>query len=186
MTFPHHLSQNPAFLSFRSERGRVLYGEDIYVGYRYYEKLSLPPLFPFGHGLSYTTFRFSELELSQSHADAPSSSPEASISVTCCIRNTGDKAGAEVAQIYVQQLNPSISRAVKELKGFKKVFLQPDQKKRVKVDLDRKYACSFWDEGRDMWILEKGKYKVIVGMSSQAGFLQGEFEVEKTGWWSGL
>jgi len=164
----------------------VLYGEDIYVGYRYYDKLSIAPLFPFGHGLSYTTFHISDLELSQTHAEAPASSPEASINVSCCIENTGDRAGAEVAQVYIQQVNPSISRAVRELKGFTKVFLQPGEKKRVTIALDRKYACSFWDEDRDMWILEKGMYKVMVGASSRADFREGEFEVAKTGWWSGL
>lgn len=164
----------------------MLYGEDIYVGYRYYDKLSLAPLFPFGHGLSYTTFRFSDLELSQSHTDAPVSSPEAAVSVSCCIENTGDRAGAEVAQVYVQQLNPSISRPVKELKGFTKVFLQPGEKRRVTIDMDRKYACSFWDEDRDMWIVEKGTYRIMVGLSSRAGFLEGQFDVDKTGWWSGL
>lgn len=186
MTFPQRLSQNPAYLHFRSERGRVLYGEDIYVGYRYYDKLSLKPLFPFGHGLSYTVFQFSDLELSQTHADAPVSSSETSVCVSCYIKNTGGKAGAEVAQVYIQQVNPSVSRAVKELKGFTKVFLQPGEKKRVTIDLDRKYACSFWDEDRDMWILEEGKYKVMVGTSSRAEFLEGEFVVKKTEWWSGL
>lgn len=164
----------------------MLYGEDIYVGYRYYDKLCLDPLFPFGHGLSYTTFHFSDLKISQSHADAPISSPEASISVSCCIENTGDRAGAEVAQVYIQQTNPSISRALKELKGFTKVFLQPGEKQRATIDMDRKYACSFWDEDRDMWIVEKGKYKVMVGGSSRAKFEEGEFNIEKTGWWSGL
>lgn len=164
----------------------MLYGEDIHVGYRWYDKLSLPPLFPFGHGLSYTTFRFSNLEIAQSHSDAAASSPKASISVKCSIENTGRTAGAEVAQAYIQQQKPSISRAVKELKGFTKVFLRPGEKKRVEILLDRKYACSFWDEGRDMWIVEQGKYKIMVGKSSQDRFLEGEFEVGRTGWWSGL
>ena len=164
----------------------MLYGEDIYVGYRWYDKISIPPLFPFGHGLSYTTFEFSDLELSLSQFDAPVCSSEAFISVTFSIENTGDRAGAEVAQVYVQQATPSISRAIKELKGFAKVFLQPQQKARVTVDMDRKYACSFWDEGRDMWTIEQGKYRVMVGNSCQARFREGEFAVEKTGWWSGL
>ena len=186
MTFPRHLRDNPAFLNYSSERGRVLYGEDIYVGYRYYERLSLKPLFPFGHGLSYTTFRFSDLNVSVSNADARPSSSEALVTVMFTIENTGKKEGAEVAQIYIQQCEPSISRPIKELKGFKKVVLQPGEKQKVQVDMERKYACSFWDEGRDMWILEKGEYKVFVGNSSQAGFLEGEYDVQETGWWNGL
>lgn len=91
-----------------------------------------------------------------------------------------------MAQVYVQQLNSSISRAVRELKGFTKVFLQPGQKERVKIDMETKHACSFWDEDRDMWICERDTYKVLVGMSSRAGFLEGEFDVEKTEWWGGL
>ena len=186
MTFPRHLAQNPAFLSFRSERGRVLYGEDVYVGYRYYDKLSISPLFPFGHGLSYTTFRFSDLEVTQSQSEVPVSSPEASIIVHCCVVNTGTREGAEVVQVYVQQLKPSISRPPKELKGFKKVFLQPGEKKTVRVNMERRYACSFWDEGRDQWIVEQGKYKIMIGRSSRAGFLEQHFEVQKTGWWHGI
>lgn len=156
------------------------------MGYRYYEKLSLQPLFPFGHGLSYTTFRFSNLESSQTHFDAPASSCEAFVTVSFTLENTGDKAGAEVGQIYVQQIDPSISRPLKELKGFQKVFLQPGEAKQVEAQMERKYACSFWDEERDMWILEKGDYKVLVGSSSQAGFVEGQFSVGETGWWSGL
>ncbi|KAL8796014.1 MAG: hypothetical protein Q9195_001590 [Heterodermia aff. obscurata] len=186
ITFPRHLSQNPAFLNFRSEGGRVLYGEDVYVGYRYYEKLALPPLFPFGHGLSYTTFEFSDLQVSVSKADARPSSSEALIIAACSVENTGLRQGAEVVQVYIQQQAPSISRPVKELKGFKKVFLQPGEKREVQISMERKYACSFWDEGRDMWIMEKGQYTVLVGNSSQADFLEGGFEVRETGWWSGL
>lgn len=186
ITFPRHLSQNPAFLNFRSEGGRVLYGEDVYVGYRYYEKLAIQPLFPFGHGLSYTTFGFSNLKVSVSKADARPSSSEALIIAACSVENTGLRQGAEVVQVYIQQKAPSISRPVKELKGFKKVFLQPGEKQEVQISMERKYACSFWDEGRDMWVMEKGQYSVLVGKSSQADFLEGGFEVKETGWWSGL
>ena len=186
ITFPRRLSENPAFLNFRSEGGRVIYGEDVYVGYRYYEKLAIQPLFPFGHGLSYTTFRFSNLKLSVSKADARPSSSEALIIVTCSVENSGLRQGAEVAQVYIQQKTPSIARPVKELKGFKKVFLQPGEKQKVQISMERKYACSFWDEARDQWMLEKGQYTVLVGNSSQADFLEGGFEVKETGWWSGL
>lgn len=186
LSFPRHLSQNPAFLNYRSERGRVLYGEDVYVGYRYYEKLSIQPLFPFGHGLSYTTFLFSDLEVFVSKADSTPASSEALVTARCTLQNTGHREGAEVVQVYIQHRKPSISRPFKELKGFKKVFLQPGEKRRVQIDMERKYACSFWDEDREMWIMEKGDYNVLVGRSSQAGFLEDDFEVKETGWWMGL
>lgn len=186
LTFPRHLFQNPAFLNFRSERGRVLYGEDVYVGYRYYEKLGVAPMFPFGHGLSYTTFGYSDLKVSLSQVEVPSSSSQVSINVRCSIENTGHREGAEVVQAYIRQSTHSISRPVKELKGFTKVFLQPGEKKTVEIVIERRYACSFWDEGRDKWVMEQGEYEVMVGRSSQAGSLTQKFDVQQTEWWSGL
>ena len=224
ITFPRHLSQNPAFLNYRSERGRVLYGEDVYVGYRYYEKLGTQPLFPFGHGLSYTSFQLSRLEGTQLDACSHISPPlfpeqetfykrynffkclhvyttlrkltdsalgtvlvsESELTANCTVENTGDREGAEVVQVYLQQRDPSISRPIKELKGFAKVNIQPGAQGRVSVRMDKKYACSFWDETRDMWVMEKGKFNVLVGNSSQGDFLQSDFVVEKTSWWSGL
>ena len=177
LSFPVRIEDNPAFLNYRSERGRVLYGEDIYVGYRFYEKLKRPTLFPFGHGLSYTSFKLSDLEVSATAL---------AISVKLAVSNTGSRAGAEVIQVYVNARSPSINRAVKELKGFKKVCLEAGEKAEVEIEVDKKYATSFWDEGRDAWIVEKGEYQVLVGTSSQGSFLEGSFEVEETWWWNGL
>ncbi|KAL2055079.1 hypothetical protein ABVK25_004417 [Lepraria finkii] len=177
LSFPVRIEDNPAFLNYRSERGRVLYGEDIYVGYRFYEKLKRPTLFPFGHGLSYTSFELSDLEVSATALK---------ISVKLAVANTGSRAGAEVIQVYVNARSPSINRAVKELKGFKKVYLEAGEKSEVEIEVDKKYATSFWDEGRDAWIVEKGEYQVLAGTSSQGSFLEGSFEVEETWWWNGL
>lgn len=102
------------------------------------------------------------------------------------VRNTGSRAGAEVVQVYVAAENPSINRPVKELKGFSKVYLEAGEIKEVSVELELKYAASFWDETKDMWIVEKGRYNVLVGKSSQARFLEGDFEVNETWWWTGL
>lgn len=180
VSFPCQLSDNPSYLNWGSERGRVLYGEDIYVGYRYYEKINLPTRFPFGHGLSYTTFVFSPVNLS----DVTSSSQ--TISAVLNVTNDGSRAGAEVVQIYIAPVSPSIRRPVKELKGFKKVFLEAGETKEVEIVMELKYAASFWDEERKSWIVEKGKYKVLVGNSSHADFQEKEFELEKTYWWNGL
>ena len=181
LSWPRLLSHNPAYLNYCSEGGRVLYGEDIYVGYRYYDKLNLPPLFPFGHGLSYSTFDFSSLSIQPSH-----SSPETHLEVSVTVKNTGEKKGKEVVQVYVAQDKPSIRRAVKELKGYGKVELAPGEEKRVSVEVEKKYACSFWEERRERWLLEKGHYKVLVGPSGQGPFLEGQFDIDATSSWVGL
>ena len=180
ISFPSRLSDNPSYLNWGSERGRVLYGEDVYVGYRYYDKVGRPALFPFGHGLSYTTFRFSPVIVSFVTKDSET------VSVILNVTNGGSRAGAEVVQVYVAPVSPSIKRPVKELKGFKKVFLNAGETKAVEIYLELKYAISFRDEERKAWTAEKGKYKVLVGNSSQADFKEGEFMVEETWWWNGL
>ena len=177
VSFPRHLSDNPSYLNWGSERGRVLYGEDVYVGYRFYDKVGRPALFPFGHGMSYTSFSFERLKVL--------ATPE-TVTARVMIRNTGSKDGAEVLQVYVAPLSSSIKRPVKELKSFKKIFLPVNNTQSVSVEMELKYAASFWDEERDAWIVEKGKYQVLVGNSSQADFLVDDFEVKETCWWNGL
>ena len=179
LSFPVRLQDNPTFLNYRTERGRTLYGEDVYIGYRWYEMLDLPILFPFGHGLSYTSFKFSDLTLSKSDKD---------VKVSVKVTNAGDREGAEVVQVYVAQKNPSIRRPKKELKGFKKVFLEKGESKVVEVSIEVKYAACFWDEIRNAWVVEKDNYEVLVGGSSdvKSGLLKDEFAVEKTSWWNGL
>ncbi|THV49389.1 hypothetical protein BGAL_0197g00060 [Botrytis galanthina] len=178
LSFPKRIEDNPAFLSFRSERGRVIYGEDIYMGYRWYEALNLPVLFPFGHGLSYTTFAMSDLTVEKINKK---------IKISVNVKNKGEVSGAEVVQVYIQQQNPSIRRPNKELKGFEKVFLEAGEEKRVEVDIEIKYAAAFWDEVREAWVVEKDAYDVLVGNTSElTGDLKATFEVERTEWWNGL
>lgn len=176
LSFPKRIQDNPAFLSYRTERGRTLYSEDVYVGYRWYEALDSPALFPFGHGLSYTTFELSDLKVEKTEKD---------VKVSVKVTNTGDRAGAEVVQVYVAQNKPSIRRPT-ELKGFEKVWLEKGESKTAEVSIQTKYAASFWDEVRDAWIMEKDGYQVLVGTSSGKPLLKGSFEVEKTSWWNGL
>jgi beta-glucosidase len=165
-------------LNYRTERGRTLYGEDVYIGYRWYEMLDLPVLFPFGHGLSYTTFKFSDLKVQKTEKD---------LKVSVTVRNTGLRSGAEVVQVYISQKTPSIRRPKKELKGFKKVLLEKGESKVVQVTIETKYATSFWDEIRNAWVSEKDSYEVVVGGSSEEfGAVRRSFEVEKTTWWNGL
>ncbi|KAL9100857.1 MAG: hypothetical protein Q9163_003823 [Psora crenata] len=177
LSFPHQLSDNPTYLNWGSARGRVLYGEDVYVGYRYYDTVGRPARFNFGHGLSYTTFGFSDLQVEREGG---------SLRVSVAVENTGKRAGAEVVQVYVSQEKPSVKRPVKELKGFERIYLEPGEKKVVDVEMELKYAVSFWDEGRDAWIMEEGKYSALVRECSPGDFLERSFELEKTSWWNGL
>ncbi|KAH7409759.1 putative beta-glucosidase I [Cadophora sp. MPI-SDFR-AT-0126] len=178
LTFPRRVQDCPAFLHSKSDKGRMIYGEDIYVGYRYYEKLDLPVLFPFGHGLSYTSFQQRNLQLQVK---------DGHLIIILKLENTGEVAGAEVVQAYISQLAPSVSRPIKELKGFLKVFLLPKQVEEVKIDISINYATSFWDESLNSWTSEAGVYEVIVANSSASLFpLRGTFEIPMTASWDGL
>ena len=177
LSFPMRNEDNPAFLNYRSERGRTIYGEDVYVGYRFYEKTKKDVAFAFGHGLSYTTFEISDLSVSDSDNE---------ITVAAKVSNTGSTHGAEVVQVYISQVAPSINRPPKELKGFEKVKLKAGEKEKVQLKISKKYATSFYDEERSSWVMEEGKYEVLVGNSSQKVDKAGEVKVSKTAWWTGL
>lgn len=185
ISFPVYLRDNPSYLNFRSERGRVLYGEDIYVGYRYYETTQTPTLFPFGHGLSYTTFSRSDLTLTSS-PENPKLEDGETITASLAVTNTGSVAGAEIVQLWViPPESASVNRPVRELKGFKKIFLQPGEKESVEIVVEKKLATSFWDETRDAWISEAGDYDVLVTGTGE-GTLRAGFRVKKTRFWLGL
>jgi beta-glucosidase len=135
-TFPVRLEDNPAYINYPGENGKVRYGEGIFVGYRYYDKKDVAPLFPFGHGLSYTKFKYSNLRLS-----AKSISPKDILKVKVDVTNTGKVAGKEIVQLYVRDVEAAFARPEKELKAFEKVELKPRQKKTVTFTLDRE---AFW------------------------------------------
>ncbi|KAG9195801.1 beta-glucosidase [Alternaria panax] len=139
LTFPHRLKDNPTYLNYRSEGGRVLYGEDVYVGYRFYEQTEVAPLFPFGHGLSYTTFALSNLNLDMDMQTEW-------LSVRCTVSNTGSRAGAEVVQVYITPVSPPIRRPLKELKGFAKHYIEAGQSVEVVIRIDVLRDTSFWEE----------------------------------------
>ena len=177
LSFPVRNKDNPAYLNFRSEGGRVLYGEDVYIGYRFYEAIDRAVAFPFGHGLSYTAFQISNFRTVH---NGPS------LDFSFDIKNSGSRFGAETVQIYISQTSPSIRRPVKELKGFRKVFLDPGAQASVSISILTKYATSYWDETRDMWISEKDTYIVRAGTSSATMVAQCSFDTTVTEWWSGL
>ena len=175
-TFPKHLADSPAHAlhAYPGTNGTEIYQEGLLVGYRWFDTKKIEPLFPFGYGLSYTTFKYSNLNL------VPG--PEAlgaPVTVEFELANTGSRAGAEVAQIYVQEASPSLPRPLKELKGFKKVLLQPGEKQKVSVILDRN-AFAHYDPDKKGWVADKGAYKILVGSSSRDLQLTGKFHLSET------
>lgn len=160
-TFPKRLEDTPAFLNFPGENGDVIYGERIFVGYRYYDAREIEPLFPFGHGLSYTTFDYGDMKLS---ATAVTDKDE--LTVTATITNVGETAGKEVVQLYVSDPESSLQRPVKELKGFAKVSLNPGESKPVTFTLEAR-DFALYDPRQKDWIAESGKFTIMVAASSR-------------------
>lgn len=160
-TFPVDLEDNPSHINFPGENGKVLYGEGLFVGYRYYDEKSIEPQFPFGYGLSYTSFDYSELNLDQKEMD-----DQEDLTVTVTVKNTGDLAGKETVQLYVGHEDPKLTRPPKELKSFKKVALKPGESKTVEFTL-RGRDFSYYDPSREEWIVETGDYDILVGSSSR-------------------
>jgi len=138
----------------------ITYNEGIFVGYRWHDTKNIRPLFSFGHGLSYTTFEFGKAK-----ADKTSISQDDKITFTFTIKNTGKKAGAEVAQLYISDLKSSLPRPTKELKGFEKVFLNPGEEKEVSITVD-KAALSFFDADKHAWVAEPGDFEALIGNAS--------------------
>ncbi|MBD5185495.1 MAG: glycosyl hydrolase [Bacteroidales bacterium] len=136
------------------------YNEGIYVGYRFIDKNKLKPTFPFGHGLSYTTFEYGKPTVSKSVM-----TPEETVTVSVPVTNTGSRSGQEVVQLYIRDLKSSVDRPVKELKGFEKVDLAPGQTKVVHFEIG-KDALSFFDADRHEWVAEPGKFEAVIGASS--------------------
>jgi beta-glucosidase len=160
-TFPVRLEDNPAYLNYPGENSNVRYGEGIFVGYRYYDKKDVAPLFPFGHGLSYTTFKYSKLRLS-----AKSITPDQKLRVKVNVTNTGKVAGKEIVQLYVRDVKSTFARPEKELKAFEKVELQPRQTKTVTFTLDRE-AFWYFNVVKNDWSTEDGQFEILVGASSR-------------------
>lgn len=177
LTFPERVEHNPAYLNFGSTNGRVLYGEDVFVGYKYYEKVGRTPLFPFGYGLSYTSFAVKDVKVAVK---------DDTLTVSANVKNTGHLAGAEVLQVYIAPSNPRIVRPVKELRDFAKVDLAPGQTKKVSVSMLVRDVTSYWDSYKNKWLSEKDTYKVLVGVSSDNIVGEGEFTTKKDVTWLGL
>lgn len=161
-TFPVRLEDNPAIAldAYPGDGKQVEYKEGIFVGYRWNDRERIKPLFCFGHGLSYTTFEYGKVT-----AEGRQMGPDGTITVSVPVKNTGSRAGAEIVQLYVSDLKSSLPRPVKELKGFRKITLQPGQEQTVSFTIDRK-ALSFYDDTKQDWVAEPGTFEVLVGASA--------------------
>lgn len=160
-TFPVQLSDNPTYLDYPCKGDRVEYKEGLFVGYRYYDKKQLRPLFPFGYGLSYTTFSYSNLIVDKKElADTDT------LKVTVQVKNTGERAGKEIVQLYVRDVDSSVLRPLKELKGFDKVSLEPGEETAVSFELDKR-SFAYYEVGEQDWIVETGQFEILIGRSSQ-------------------
>jgi beta-glucosidase len=169
-TFPVRLQDNPAYINYPGENGRVYYGEGIFVGYRYYEYKDLESLFPFGYGLSYTNFEYGNVVLNSNQMK-----PGEPLSVSVNVTNVGNVAGKEVVQLYIRDSQSRLARPLKELKGFAKIELQPGETQLVNFEI-REDALKYYDDELRRWIAEPGTFELFIGGSSHDLQVAAKFE----------
>ncbi|KAM7205470.1 beta-glucosidase B [Naviculisporaceae sp. PSN 640] len=176
-TFPRRLEDTPAYHNWPGENLEVVYGEGLYIGYRHYDRVRLPPLFPFGHGLSYTKFEYGRPSLSSKVLK-----PNGSIELIVAVSNIGEVTGAETVQIYVRDEKSRLPRPEKELVAFEKVELEAGETKHLRIELD-KYAVGYYDTSIERWIAEEGTFKVLVGASAADIKYSVSFDVKESFTW---
>ena len=169
ITFPKRYEDTPTFLNFPGEGYEVNYGEGIYVGYRYYDKKKVVPAYPFGFGLSYTTFKIDNCKADKEEFDGD-------LKVSLTVTNTGNFPGAEVIQLYISDETSMLPKPVKELKKFRKVFLQPGESKDITFTLTKKDFMSF-DMDYNEWLAEEGYYHILIATSSAEADIKGDIRV---------
>ncbi|KZO92455.1 glycoside hydrolase family 3 protein [Calocera viscosa TUFC12733] len=182
MTFPKRIEDVPSYLNFGNQNGKVQYAEDLFIGYKHYQAREIEPLFPFGFGLSYTTFKYSDLQISR-----PSTTGvDFTVSVELTIANTGSVTGSEVVQLYITLPAGPLTHPVRALKAFTKVRdLAPGKEAKVTLQLD-KYTVSYFDDRIGKWRADVGEYGVLVGPSSDSIALKATFALDRGFTWSGL
>lgn len=173
-TIPYKLSDNPSYLNFPGDGQKVEYKEGVFVGYRYYDTKEMPVRYPFGYGLSYTTFEYSDLQLSSDKIKDTDK-----LKVTLKVKNTGNRAGKEIVQLYVADKTGAASRPVKELKNFVKVELQPQEEKTVEMELDKRSFAWYNTDIHD-WYAASGEYEILAAASSRDIRLKKTVYVEST------
>lgn len=166
-TFALKLSDTPTFNYYQKDSINSYYTEGIYVGYRHYDSKNVTPLFPFGHGLSYTNFTYNGLKINKKGCKH---------TITFNITNTGNVDGAEVAQLYLKDVKASEDRPEKELKNFEKVYLKKGESKTISLEIS-KQQLAFFSKLKNRWVIEPGKFEVLVGSSSRDIRLKGNFEI---------
>ncbi len=174
-TFERKLEDNPTFANYYAEgdKRRVIYREGVFVGYRGYERSGTKPLFPFGYGLSYTTFSYANLSVT------PGGNADALYTVSFDVTNTGDREGADVAQLYIADGHAKIERPAKELKGFQKTNLKPRETQHVSIPLDAR-SFAYFDAAARRWSIAPGTFEVLLGRSSQEIVLKGTVNVQES------
>ncbi|WFR60132.1 glycoside hydrolase family 3 C-terminal domain-containing protein [Anaerocolumna sp. AGMB13025] len=185
-TFPLRLEDNPSYINFPGANDMVEYKEGVFVGYRYYDKKKMEVLFPFGFGLSYTTFSYSNLQLhtgktinSDGDDNLITIRDTDTITVTVDITNTGAVSGKEIAQLYVSPQKDTVIRPVKELKGFAKIYLEPGETKTVSFTLNKR-AFAYYNTVIKDWHVESGDYDILIGKSSRDIVCSKTLNIEST------
>lgn len=182
-TFERHWEDNPVHDSYYPPAGtnKVIYKEGVFVGYRGYEKNGSKPLFPFGYGLSYTTFKYGNLAIKPADASAKSETLSAPLyQVSFDVTNTGTREGADVAQVYVAEPHAKVARPAKELKGFARISLKPGETKTATVVLDGR-AFAYYDADAKQWHADPEEFEILVGRSSQDIELRGKLTLTSEG-----
>ena len=173
-TFALKLQDVPSTQNFPGTRFNVEYREGLYVGYRYFNTVNAPVLFPFGHGLSYTNFEYSNLTLSSKKI-----TDKEILTATLDVENVGDTDGKEIVQLYVNDVQSSVYMPSQQLKGFEKIFLKAGEKKRITFSLDKR-SFAFYNTACSDWQVESGDFKILIGASSRDIRLEDTVYVEST------
>tara|TARA_B100000029_G_scaffold16661_1_gene17057 strand:- start:352 stop:2901 length:2550 start_codon:yes stop_codon:yes gene_type:complete len=176
-TFPKRLEDTPAFTNYPGENSQVLYGEGVFVGYRWYDTRKIEVAFPFGHGLSYTTFDWGEPKIKKLPSTQELLEGE-TVDITVSVTNTGDRPGTEVVQCYLEHVSPVLARPKKELKGFEKIFLQPGETKEVEINLGNR-SFAYWDPADPDWPERSIRVPVAAG-----GRKSGPGHRDSDGWYT--
>jgi beta-glucosidase len=171
-TLPNSWEQCPAYGHYPGKDGEVRYQEGIFVGYRHFDSRNLEPAYPFGHGLSYTEFEYSGLRIEPVRVPAGQN-----VGVSLTVKNVGRREGKEVVQLYLRDVDSTLARPTKELKGFRKVSLKANESTLISFELDRE-AMSFFDDRQGQWVAEPGRFEVLLGGSSRDIRLTGEFWID--------
>ena len=172
MTFPKERKDASDYGTYPGKKEVAVYKEGIFVGYRHFDKFNIEPLFPFGYGLSYTTFEYSDFNLSTKTINT-----EGEIEISLNVKNIGEMIGDEIVQLYISDKEASVEREVKSLKGFKRVSLNPGESKMISMKVD-KSALSFYDVDSKLWVAEPGEFEVLVGNSSRNILLKDTFIIK--------